>query len=132
MKTTQQLLKKTLVLSLLLLCLGILGQSFTHLPTNSSEATNSIEYVNGDVESLTFCVNLPQVPEKGCILRITNETDEILFEQRIKSKTHKQVYKIKGNNLSKIRFTATGKDFRVEETFNLRFVVEEKIEVTKL
>ena len=131
MKTTQQLLKKTLVLSLLLSCLGILGQSFTRLPKKSIEATENVEYVKGDLESLTFVVNLPQVPEKGCILRITNESDEILLEQRIKTKTHKQAYKIFRNNLSKIRFTATGKDFRVEETFNLRFVIEEKIEVTK-
>ena len=132
MKTTQQLFKKTLVSSLLLLCLGILAQSFTHLPAKGNAATGTVEYVKGDLESLTFYVNLQQVPEKGCILKITDQFGEILFEQRIKAKTHQQVYKIFRNNLTRLNFIATGKDFRVEETFNLRFVIEEKIEVTKL
>lgn len=132
MKTTQQQLKKTLVSSLLLICMGIFGQSFTHLPAKGKESTGTIEYVKGDEASLSFYVNLPQIPEKGCILRITDEFGERLFEQRIRTRTHQQLYKISRNNLTKISFQAIGKDFRVEETFNLRFVLEEKIEVTKL
>ena len=132
MKTNQQLLKNFLIAPLLLLCMCFFGQSFTSLPAKGNESTGTIEFVKADAGSLTFYVNLPQVPEKGCQLKISDQYGEVLFEQRIKAGMYRQTYRIDRTNLTKLTFEAKGKDFRVEESFNLRFVIEEKIEVTKL
>ncbi len=132
MKTTQQFLKKTLFIPLFCICIMLVAQSFTSIPPSSKAASGSIEYVKGDAVSVTFLVHLARVPEKGCKLKIVDQSGEVLFEQRIKTATYSSMYKISRNNLSKISFTAVGKDFRVEESFSLRSVIEEKIEVSKM
>ena len=132
MKTKQQLLKKTLLSPLLFLSMCFFGQSFTPLPEKIDAAAGTIEFVKGDAASLTFYVRLPEVPQNGCVLKISDQSGEVLFEKRITARYYSEIYKIERSNLSKLTFEATGKHFRVEESFNLKFIIEEKIEVTKL
>ena len=132
MKTKQQLLKKTLFAPLLFISMCFFGQSFTSLPEKRNAAAGTIEFVKGDAVSLTFYVQLPEVPQKGCVLKISDQSGEVLFEKRITARYYSEIYKIERSNLSKLTFEATGKHFRVEESFNLKFIIEEKIEVTKL
>jgi hypothetical protein len=81
---------------------------------------------------LLFDVNLAGLPETGCRLKIYDASGEILFEQWINAPSYRKLYRIERNNSDKISFEAKGKDFRFNESFNLRFKLEEKLEVTKL
>jgi len=133
MKIQQKFLQKILVAPLLFICMCCFSQSsLRSLPVSSTATPGTIEFVKGDAMSLTFVVHLPQIPEKGCLLRISDQTGEVLFEKRIRASKFQETYKIDRSNLSKLNFEATGKNFRFQESFNLRFVMEEKIEVTKL
>ncbi len=130
MKTQKNLWMKMLFIPLMFVCLAGIGQF-----TNRSAADSSngeIRFVKGDALSLSFDVNLRDVPEKGCQLRIADQAGEVIFEKRILPGNYRETYKVDRGDLTKITFEATGKGFHFEESFNLRFRMEEKIEVTKL
>ncbi len=133
MKTQQKLLMNLVFVPLIFIGLSGVGQ-FTKsvLPATENIARGDIRFVKGDAYSLTFEVNLAQIPAKGCQLRIADQTGEIIFEKRILSADYREIYKVERGNLSKITFEASGKSFHFEESFNLRYKMEEKIEVTKL
>jgi len=133
MKSVNQLFKKTFILSLL--CIALMSfchPVFTSVKAFNENAQGSIEFVKADGRSLIFEVKIPQIPAKGCVLRISNEKGEVMHEQRIYSPAFKQSYRIERADLNKINFEATGKKFRLTESFDLRVRVEEKMEVTKL
>lgn len=133
MKSKIQLFKKAVIAPLLF----ISAVCFSHpviypISGNEKENPGSIEFIKSDGYMLVFEVNLNKLPEKGCFLKITNETGEVIYETKIKSSVHQLTYRIERNDLSKINFEFKGKDFRFNESFNLRLKVEEKIEVIKL
>jgi hypothetical protein len=130
MKTQKKLWMKMMFVPLIFICLAAVSQFRNGSATDS--AYGEIRFVKGDAVSLSFDVNLRQVPEKGCQLRIADQAGEVIFEKRIASGNYRETYKIERGNLSKITFEATGRGFRFEESFNLHFRMEEKIEVTKL
>lgn len=97
-----------------------------------NNSLGNIEFVLADKETLVFDVNLAGLPETGCRFRIYDASGDILFEQWINTGAYRKLYRIERNNSDKISFEARGKNFRLNESFNLRFRLEEKIEVTKL
>lgn len=133
MKTQKKLLMKIVFVPLFFIGLAGVGQfAKSGLPGAQNSARGDIRFLKGDAFSLTFEVHLGQIPAKGCQLRIADQTGEIIFEKRILSAEYRETYKVERGNLSKITFEATGRSFHFEESFNLRYRMEEKIEVTKL
>ena len=133
MKSLNQLFKKALVLPLV--CISVLSFSQPEFKVGGGDTNTengTIEFVKLEDDMLVFKVSLSQIPEKGCQLKITNENDEVIFEKKINSTSFQGIYRIERSNMSKLNFTATGKNFRFVESFNLRFQVEEKLEVSKL
>ncbi|MBC7866955.1 MAG: hypothetical protein H7X88_05420 [Gloeobacteraceae cyanobacterium ES-bin-316] len=133
MKSLNQLFKKALVLPLI--CISVLSFSQPELNESAGDKNaenGSIEFVKLENDMLVFKVSLSQIPARGCQLQITNENGDMIFEKKINSSSFEQIYRIERNNISKLNFAATGKNFRFSESFNLRFKVEEKIEVSKL
>ncbi len=133
MKSLNQLLKKVLVLPLVYISVLSFSQpKFKALAGVTNTENSTIEFVKLEDDMLVFKVSLSQIPEKGCQLQISNENGDVIFEQKITSSSFQQIYRIERNNMSQLNFAATGKNFRFVESFNLRFKVEEKIEVSKL
>ncbi len=132
MKPTTSLFKKAVTLPFVCICLCGFGQAtaqtITPVPNNSID----IEFVKADRDALVFDVHFYKLPLKGCVLSILDQAGEVLFETKIPASGYRQTYKIDRNNLSKITFEARGKDYHMQQSFNLRFIVEEKLEVTKL
>jgi len=133
MKSVNQVFKKAVLLPLFFIYVGCFSQSLVQsVSVSDSEKTGYVEFVKNEADMLVFEVDLSGLPVKGCLLKISNESGETIFEKWIYASAHKQNYRIERNDLSKIYFEAKGKDFRFRESFNLRFKVEEKLEVTKL
>ncbi len=95
-------------------------------------ASGTARFVKADSYSLTFEINLAQIPENGCYLKIVDQKGEILYEKKITTRDHRKTYRIERGELSKITFEAIGKNFRFQESFDLHFTTEEKIAVTRL
>ena len=133
MKPTTPLFKKAVFVPLVLISLACFSQPALK-PLAAMETANvrSIEFVHADRETLVFDVNLAGLPETGCRFKIYDAAGDILFEQWINAASYRKRYRIERNNSDKISFEAKGKNFRFNESFNLRFRLEEKIEVTKL
>lgn len=133
MKTQKNLLMNMVFVPLIFIGLAAVGQfKKSILPATENSTRGDIRFVKGDAFSLTFEVYLEQIPAKGCQLRIADQTGEIIFEKRILSGDYRETYKVERGTLSTITFEATGRGFHFEESFNLRYRMEEKIEVTKL
>jgi hypothetical protein len=133
MKQTTLLFKKTVIVPLAFISLSCFSQP-TLKPLAAVENTpaSGIEFVKADRETLLFDVNLAGLPATGCWLRIYDASREILFEKWINTPSYRKLYRVERDNTEKISFEAKGKDFRLNESFNLRFKMEEKLEVTRL
>lgn len=133
MKPTTPLFKQAVIVPLVFMCLSCFSQpTLKPLAAMENNSLASIEFVMADKETLVFDVNLVGLPETGCSFKIYDASGDILFEQRINTGSYRKLYRIERNNSDKISFEARGKNFRLNESFNLRFRLEEKIEVTKL
>ncbi len=133
MKSMNQFFKKAVIVPLLCISTVCFTQSSVQSIVNNDNSNSSnVEFVKSDGNMLVFDVSLSGLPEKGCMLKITNEAGEFIFETKISASSYKKTYRIERNEMSKLNFEAVGKNFRFNETFNLRFIVEEKLEVTKL
>ena len=133
MKSTNRLFKKAVIVPFVLIALSSFSQpKFNAIDAMEVNNPTRIEFLRAEMEYLVFEVNLDQIPDKGCFLKISDESGEVLFEKRIISTSYRQIYRIQRNNSSKFSFEASGKNFHVKESFNLQYKMEEKIEVTKL
>lgn len=133
MKPTTPLFKQAVIVPLVFMCFSCFSQpTLKPLAAMENNSLGNIEFVLADKETLVFDVNLAGLPETGCRFRIYDASGDILFEQWINTGAYRKLYRIERNNSDKISFEARGKNFRLNESFNLRFRLEEKIEVTKL
>lgn len=133
MKSFNQSFMKTVLILLLFITGVCYGQvNLLSMYGISNPKAASIEFIKREGSMLVFEVNLMNLLLRGCILKISDETGEIIFENRITAETYKQTYRIERNNLNKINFEVTGKKYRFRESFQLRFIIEEKVEVTKI
>ena len=133
MKPTTPFFKKAVIVPLVCISLACYSQSaLKPLAAMENNNVGNIEFVKADKEALVFDVNLAGLPETGCRLKIYDASGEIMFEQWINTASYRKLFRIERNNFDKISFEAKGKNFRFQESFNLRFIVEEKLEVSKL
>ena len=133
MKSFNQSLMKTVLIVLLFITGVCYGQvNLMSMSGISNPKAASVEFIKREGGMLVFAVSLAELPVRGCTIKISDETGEIIFENRITAETYNQTYRIERNDLNKINFEITGKKYRFRESFQLRFIIEEKVEVTKI
>ena len=133
MKSINQSIRKVIIVPLICFSTVIFGQAeFNAVGYKDAISPGAVEFVKSDGGMLVFTVSLSGLPAKGCQLKITNENGEVIYEDRISSDNYKKTFRIERNNFSKINFEANGKNYRFNESFNVRVRVEEKLVVTKL
>ena len=98
----------------------------------SNEPASNIHFVGMEGEMLVFELRLNTLLPKGSMLRISDEENNILFEERTGAATYNIRYKILRNDLSKINFEISSKSFLLNQSFNVSTKTEEKTEVTKV
>jgi hypothetical protein len=122
-----------LVKAIFVLITTLSAGSFTRAQKLATENLRfgQVFYVGTDQDNrLIFELQLTNLPEKGNVLRISDE-DRILFEERINAKTYRRRYKIDRSELNKIYFEVINGQTLLKETFQLNYKVEEKWEVIK-
>jgi hypothetical protein len=133
MKSMNLFIRQMIMLPLISISALCFSQgTFESLALKKETSKGNVEFLKSEGNMLVFEVNLRQVPQKGCLLRISNEAGDVIFEKKITTETYKQTYRIDRSNASKISFEATGKNFLFREAFDLRMRIEEKLEVVKM
>ncbi len=105
------------------------AQSQTFLASN--KAVNKIQFVGMEGDMLVFDLQLGNLPEKGSWIRVMDGDKNVLFEKRIHSSTYSKRYKIIKDNISKLHFEVINHETILKESFQLKYKVEEKMEVVK-
>lgn len=96
-----------------------------------NESPASIRFVKTEGNMLVFEVHLTNLPAAGSKLRILDGDNNTLLEQKISTGVYDIRYKIVRGDISKINFEVWGKKIFLNQSFNVKSVVEEKIEVTR-
>jgi len=91
-----------------------------------------IRFVNAQDGMLVFELDLKSLPEKGSMLKIKDESGNLLFEQRIRTETYHVRCKVERSNFSKIVFEVSDKKILLNKSFSINTWMEERIEVAKL
>lgn len=114
------------------LCLSFLCFSQSANIPSGEDDNGKIEFVKSDNGDLYFEVGLKNIPAKGCMLRITDQFNEVIYEGKISAGTYAKTFKFPGNEMTKINFDISGKKYQLYRSFNLKYKVETKLEVSKL
>ena len=98
----------------------------------AKESPGNIRFVRIEGDMLVFELRLSNLPPQGSTLRISDGENITIFEKKISAETYNIRCKIvmKGD-ISKINFEIYGKKVFLNESFNVKFRTEEKVEVTK-
>ena len=105
------------------------AQSQTFLANN--KAISKVQFVGMEGDMLIFDLRLNSLPEKGSWIRITDDEKNVLFEERIHSTIYSKRYKIVWQHINKLHFEVMNKETILKESFQLKYKVEEKMEVVK-
>lgn len=92
-------------------------------------ATDKIRFVGMENNLLVFDIHLTALPLKGSTLRILDQDGLTLFEERIHNQVYNKRYKILKENLNHIYFQIRNKQILLQESFGIRYKVEERCEV---
>lgn len=116
-----------------LLCYSVICFSQTRpLSPSSTDEKGGIEFLKTEDGNIYFQVGLINIPVEGCLIRITDQAGEIVYESRIHGTAYSRVFKFPDYSMSKINFDISGKKYRMNRSFDLRYKVETKLEVVKL
>jgi len=96
----------------------------------SNTAISKVQFVGMDGDMLVFDLQLSN-RTKGSWLRIMDENKNVLFEQRINAATYAKRYKIVRNDLKAVHFEVINKETILKKSFQLKYRLEEKMEVIK-
>lgn len=128
--------RNSFFLRMLFLAVSFLGiqtfvqaQSQTLLANN--KAVNKIQFVGMEGDMLVFDLQLSNLPEKGSWIRVLDGEKNVLFEKRIYSSTYSKRYMISKDNISQLHFEVINHETILKESFQLKYKVEEKMEVVK-
>lgn len=91
-----------------------------------------INFAGSQEDMLIFDVHLDDLPAKGTLLTILNESGEPIFTERISATFHSCRYKILPNNMELITFVVTGKSFYYDQSFTIHHKTEEILEVKEI
>ena len=124
--------KKVALLPLLLYSMICFSQAALLPGTNLKNENGAIDFIKSENGHLYFRVGLSGIPTNGCQIRITDQSGEIIYENRIYGNAYSKVFKFADYNMSKISFDISGKKYQLNRSFDLTYRVETKLEVTKL
>ena len=96
-----------------------------------NESAGTIRFVKAEGDMLVFELRLTNLPANGSRLRILDGDNNTLLEERIGTETYNIRYKIVRGDMSKINFEVWGKKIFLNQSFNVKSRLEEKVEVTK-
>lgn len=131
MKSISTTMKKAAFLPLVCLSFICFGQ--TEKPAKNDPGKNAaIEFLKSENGHLFFEVNLREIPSTGCIISISNEEEQLIFEDQVRTTSYHKTFQVPNEGSSKIYFDVNGKKYRLRQSFDLRYKVETKWEVTKL
>lgn len=91
---------------------------------------NRIEYLGINDDLLVFKVHLEEI-RKGTTIHILDEDGNELLTERIHTSSFTRHYKFSKNTFSKIQFNVKNRKQIFAEIFNLKYRLEEKLEVIK-
>lgn len=133
MKSYKSIFPKTALVALLLFSSGnfLFGQTQPVISTVTGEDTK-IKFAGSEGDMLVFEVQLDNLPVKGTTLTIVDETNNLIFEERILKTSHTCRYKVVRNNMEMITFKISGKTISFNQSFTINYKVEEKLEVKKV
>jgi hypothetical protein len=126
-----KIIKKMALLPLLCYSMICFSQT-SHLSQASTNEKGGVEFLKTENGNIYFQVGLTDIPVEGCLIRITDQSGEIVYESRIRGTAYSRVFKFPDYSMSKINFDISGKKYRMNRSFDLRYKVETKLEVVKL
>lgn len=129
MKSVTTTIKKAAFLPIICWSFICFGQSA--VSTNNDEK-GKVEFVKSQDGNLFFDVELKNIPASGCNIIISNQENEVLFEDQITGGTYRKTFRIPQAGASKIYFEVNGKKYRVSQSFDLKYKVETRWEVSKI
>ena len=124
-------IKKAAFLPVLCLSFLCFSQSAT-ISSTGEEENGKVEFVKSENGNIYFEVGLKNIPAKGCMLRITNQSNELIYESKISAHSYAKTFKLPYNDLTKVNFDISGKKYQVYRSFDLKYKVETKLEVSRL
>ena len=133
MKSFKSFIPKTVFIALLLFNAGNFLFAQKQPEVEAAQGADSrIKFAGSEGDMLIFEVHLDNLPAKGTVLSILNDSGDPIFEERISATFHNCRYKITRNNMEMITFTVSGKAFYYIQSFTINYAIEEKLEVKKL
>lgn len=132
-------IKTVFIKAACMLAFILVSNSFSLTQANAQVNKNPAGNSNGDIRcisadgnTLVFELRLQNLPAKGSNLQITDESGNLIFEERIATADLNVRYKIERNNIRKLTFEVSGKKLHLNKSFSINSRMEEKIEVAKL
>ena len=127
------IVKVSCLLALIVLSCSVSFTQARTLPVDQVVSdSGDIRFVQAEDGVLVFELNLKNLPAKGSMLKIMDETGNLIYEETIKTASFSRLYKIERNNISRIVFEVSGKKILLNKTFSINSHMEERIEVAKL
>ena len=113
-----------------IICLSIL--CFSQPASFPADENGGVEFVKSEGGNIYFAIGLKNIPARGCQLRITDQFNEVIYENRISGATYQKTFKFPDYGMTKINFEVNGKQYQLYRSFDLSYKVETKLEVTRL
>lgn len=114
------------------LCLSLLCFSQSENISAGEDENGKVEFVKSENGNIYFEVGLKNIPAKGCMLRITDQFNEVIYEGKISTSSYAKTFKFPYSEMTKVNFDISGKKYQVYRSFDLKYKVETKLEVSKL
>ena len=128
MKSITTIIKKAAFLPVICVSFICFGQTVA----SNNDNKGKVEFVKSENGHLFFEVTLQHIPATGCMISISNQEDQVLFEDIIRGNQYHKTFRVPQDGSSKIYFEVSGKKYRINQSFDLTYKVETKWEVTKL
>lgn len=126
---------RSLIMTTLITMTSFIAQQSIAQPEQPSFAdpfiSNSVKYIGMKDDLLVFEVRLGNNVQKGTTLSIPDEKGNEIYSERIKTSSFVKRYMFAKNTISKIQFNIKGRRQIMNETFNVNFKMEERLEVSK-
>jgi len=126
--------------TILALCITVLAATAFSYPPSSvrkvpfnqvSETIPSVSYVGLKNEMLVFEVRFHFSESQVKTFRIFDEAGNEIHSEQIKSKAFARQYMFPKNISSKLQFVLRGKKEMMNETFNVSYKMEERLDISK-
>ena len=128
---SHKLFSGVFILALAFLSIQSFAQDQPQNLVANNYTTNKVRFVGIEDNMLVFDLKLSNLPLKGSRIRIVDGDNNVLFEHRTSAATYIKRFKIVRDNLKDIHFEVINKETILKESFQLKYTVEEKMEIIK-